>query len=213
MLVNTDLNKIKSNDNKIIKSNIENYELYSDNHPFSLSFRIKNFDSEKDFKYFIKSVERQVRNSIEYRYWKQYLIEVLDINTCIITNEKIEECTIEVHHHIPSLFTLVKILISKRMDNNEEFSTFDIALDTIKLHYLNKLGYITLIKSLHEKFHNGFLSIPISYVKGDYISFLNEYKKYIDDVDRELIDVRLATIESNCTWGRNDYPGMIQNGK
>jgi len=199
------LNDIKNHMANELKSNVENLELYSDNHPFRLSLRIKTFESEAEYTKFIRNVETTIRRSIEYRMWKGYIIDVLGIKTCMITNENIDECSIEVHHHLPTLFTLVKGLVNKKIENKEGFSTFDISLEAIELHFANKIGYATLIKSMHEKFHNGFLSIPKELIKGDYMYFINEFSKYLDDTDIELINVRLATNESNCEWSRDSY--------
>jgi hypothetical protein len=190
-------------------SKVECLELYSENYPFSLPLRIKNFESEAEFTKFIRCCERHVRNSLEYRAWKNYIIDVLGIHTCMITNERMDQVTIEVHHHIPSLFVLVKALVNKRLSNEEEFSTFDVALEAIEMHFKNKVGYTTLIKSIHEKFHNGFLAIPVDYVKGDFRSFLSEYTEFMEDEDLDTITQRLSINESNCGWGRNEYPGQI----
>jgi len=202
-----DLNKIKTSE-AVVKSNVENLELFADNHPFRLSLRINNFESEAEYNKFIKNVETTVRRSVEYKQWKSYIIDVLGIKTCMITNERIDECSIEVHHHLPTLYVLVKGIVNKKIEAKEKFSTFDIALEAIKLHFENKIGYITIVKTMHEKFHNGFLQIPKEYVRGDYMTFINEYSKYLDDADLELINVRLAAKESNCSWTRDSYPGQ-----
>jgi hypothetical protein len=195
-----------------IKSNIEKLELYSDEHPFSLALRIRNFESEGDYKKFIKNCELLVRRSVEYKLWRGYIIDVLGINECILTNESNSQVTVDVHHHVPSLFVLIQALINKHIDNNEEFCTFDVATEAIKLHFRNKIGYVTLIKSLHEKFHNGFLGIPIEKVKGDYQYFIKEYMKYLDDESIDKINERLATKESNCNWSRDNYPAEAVGG-
>jgi len=205
-----DLNKIATEEN-VIKSNVENLELYADNHPFRLSLRINKFESESEFNKFIKNVETMVRRSVEYREWKSYILEVLGIKSCVITNERVDECTIEIHHHIPTLYVLVKSIINKKLEAGESFSTFDIALKAIEIHFANKIGYITILRSMHEKLHNGFLPVPIELVKGNYNAFLNEYSKYLDDADLELINVRLATKESTCNWSRDNYSGAINS--
>jgi hypothetical protein len=199
-----DLSKLKQEIE--VKSNVESLELYSDNYPFSLSLRIANFESESDYKKFVKNCERLIRSAMEYKLWKNYIIDVLQINECMITHEKIDEVTIQVHHHVPSLYILVSALVNKRIENNEKFCTFDIAEEAISLHFQNKIGYITLLTSMHEKFHNGKLGIPISLVKGDYRYFMNNYSKYLDDADLERLEERLAVNESNCTWSKDNYP-------
>ena len=124
----------------------------------------------------------------------------------MITHESISQVSIDVHHHVPSLYTLVSALINKKMDDNEDFCTFDIAQEAIELHFKNKIGYVTLIKSIHEKFHNGYLTIPISFVKGDFQYFLDSYSRYLDEPDIDKIQSRLAINEHNCSWARDEYP-------
>lgn len=197
-----------------IKSNVENLELYSDSYPFRLSLRIRNFENEASYKKFVKNCEMLVRRCSEYKLWRDYIVNVLQISNCMITNESMEQVTIEVHHHVPSLYTLVSAIVNKKIETQQEFCTFDIAQESIELHFQNKVGYVTLLKSLHEKFHNGYLDIPITYVKGDYNYFITNYSKFIDDVEIETIQSRLAINENNCLWAKDDYPGvMTQAGR
>ena len=189
-----------------VKSNVESLELYSDNFPFRLSLRIKRFESESEYKKFLRNCEKIVRGSLEYKLWREYITDVLGVNSCMITDEKMDEVSIEVHHHIPSLFILIKALVNKKLEHEEEFSTFDTALETIKLHFMNKIGYLTLIKSIHEKLHNGYLSVPIGFVRGDYKYFIREFSKYLEEEDLDKINSRIAINESNCSWSRNNYP-------
>jgi len=193
----------------IIKSNVENLELYSDNYPFSLSLKINTFHSESEYKKFVRNCEASIRRSIEYKLWRNYIIDVLQINECVITHESIDEVSIDVHHHIPSLFTMISALINRNLENNVKFCTFDICQEIMELHFKNKLGYVTLLKSMHEKFHNGRLDIPINFVKGDYRYFMTNFSKYLDDQDLETIESRLAINQSNCSWSRDNYPAAI----
>ena len=189
-----------------IKSNVESLELYSDNYPFRLSLRIKNFENESEYKKFLRNCEKIVRGSLEYKSWRNYIIDVLGINTCMVTEEKMDEVTIEVHHHIPPLFTLMKALVNQKIEKSEDFCTYDIAIRSIELHFANKIGYLTLIRSMHEKLHNGYLTVPINFVRGDYTYFIREYSKYLEDEDLDKINSRLAVNESNCVWTRDNYP-------
>ena len=191
-----------------INSEVVGLELYSDQYPFRLPLRIKSFENEAEYTKFIRNCERQIRNSIEYKQWRNYIIDVLGVQSCMITQERMDQCTVEVHHHIPSLFVLVKSITNKMMDEEKEFSTFDISLEAIKYHFQNKVGYVALIKSMHERFHNGFLNIPSNVIKGNYQAFIEEYSSNIDDEDLDVIQQRLAVTESNCGWSRDNYPGQ-----
>ncbi len=193
-------------DNINVFSNVENLELYSDQYPFTLSLRVSNFETEIEYRKFVKNCELLVRRCREYKYWRNYIVDVLQVNTCMITHEVIGEVTIDVHHHVPSLYILVCCLVNERIESGKEFCSFDIASEAIELHFKNKLGYVTLIKSMHEKFHNGHLDIPIEVVKGDYNSFISSHSKYMDEEDLDQINRRLATKHSNCSWSKDDYP-------
>jgi len=183
----------------------ENQELFSEDCPFRLALRVKNFENETQYKKFLKNCEKLIRSSLEYNLWRDYIRDVLQLQECAITQEKMSEVSIEVHHHVPSLYLMVKALVNKKIDANEEFSTFDIATKIIELHFDNKLGYVTLLKSMHEKFHNGFLTIPMNLVKGDYNAFVREYGSYLDEEDLENMNQRMSINESNCSWTRNTY--------
>jgi len=204
-----DLNKLLENEetsniisikdnNVVVSSNEENLELYSDEYPFTLSLKTRNFENEAELTKYVRNCEKLIRGSHEYKLWRQYIIDVLGINSCMITNESMAEVTVEVHHHIPSLYTLVKCIINKKLTNEIEFSTFDICLDTIELHFLNRVGYAVLLKSIHEKHHNGYMPIPIESIKGNYSRFLRDYTQYIDEDDLNFINEKLTVHEHNC---------------
>ena len=188
-----------------IKSNVEKMELYSDSFPFNLPLRISRFESETDYAKFIKGCEGLLRKSIEYKDWRNYIIDVLGVNTCMITNERIDECTIDVHHHVPSLFMVVKALVNRKLKHEEKFSSFDICMEAIELHFQNKIGYVTLLASMHEKFHNGFLEIPKDLIKGDYMYFIKEFSEYLDDDDLNTINQRMSINSTNCDWTKDHY--------
>jgi len=194
---------------KKIESNEENSELYSDGYPFRLPLRIKNFENEAEFIKFSKNCEKLLRGSLEYRLWRSYILDVLQVNTCMITQERMDEVSIEIHHHIPSLFTLMKALVNKKIEVEEAFSTFDICQEAIKLHFDNKLGYLVLITSIHEKLHNGYLNVPTRLIRGDFNFFVANYAKYLDEAELETINKRLAVEDSDPLWSKGSYPGFV----
>ena len=59
-----------------LESNQENV-FKIENSPFELSLRITQFNDDKDEIKFIKSVEKMVRFSPEYRLWVEYIIDTL----------------------------------------------------------------------------------------------------------------------------------------
>lgn len=203
------LDEMISNSNEV-KSNIEKLELYSDNYPFNLPLRISTFDDESLYTKFIKNIEKLVRQSIEYKLWTDYIKDILGVHNCFITHERIDQVKIDIHHHIPSLYILVKAILNKKIQENNEFCSFDIATEVIEIHFKNRVGYVALIKSMHEKFHNGFLRIPIHLVKGDFQWFIREYSEYLDQEDLDVINERLTIDNSDNSWSANNYPGVME---
>lgn len=176
--------------------------------PFDLSLRIDNFSDDKDQIKFIKSVEKMVRFSPEYKLWVNYIVETLGQDKCEFTNEAKSECSVEVHHHPICLYTVVKAVIDNYIKQHKEFCTFDIARDVIELHFQNKIGYVVMISSLHEKYHNGFMQIPIEFVNGDYKHILTNYELDKEEYDRILLLCAVHKEDIVQAWSKNNYPGL-----
>ncbi len=193
-----------------IKCDDELLKLYSLSYPYSLTLRITNFETPADLLKFVRNCEKLIRLSYEYKLWREYIVDILKENYCPITLETNEEVSIEIHHHVPSLFIIVKSVVNKFIYENKEFCTFDICLEVISIHFQNKIGYIPLIKSIHEKVTNGHLKIPIKLIKGNYKEFINEYSKYFDDDDLNTINERLICNDELNNWTKDNYPGLVE---
>lgn len=179
--------------------------------PFDLALRIDGFSNDKDQIKFIKSVEKMVRFSMEYRLWVDYIIETLGQDRCEFTNELKSECPVEVHHHPICLYTIVKAVIDDKLKKHESFCTFDIARDVIELHFQNKVGYVVMLSDLHAKYHNGFMQIPIEFVSGDYKKILTTYEIDKEEYNRILLLCGVHKDDVVQSWGKNSYPGVTDN--
>lgn len=184
-----------------IISDVEKKELSSEKSPYTLLLRREDFSDEKELIKFIKSIESQIRFSPEYRIWTSYIRECLGFYMCSITGEVHAQTRVDLHHHPVSLFAIVKTVIFKYINSSKEFCSFDIAEDVIELHYENRIGYLPLVRSLHEKYHSGFLSIPIELVHGDYHYLIREFD--FDEDDEQSIQSKLAINKSNCSWNKS----------
>jgi hypothetical protein len=182
-----------------------------DNTMMTLPLRRAGFDEDKEYQKFIKNIERMVRSSAEYREWSTFVKDTLGYSTCAITEEKSAEVTIEIHHHPINLYTICKAIITSYINKEKQFCSVDIALECLELHYKNQVGYIPLVSSIHEKFHNGFLKIPIDFVHGEWKHVLNNYP--MEDVDVQMIsDMSMVQLDQlKQDWSRNNYDA-ISNG-
>ncbi len=141
-----------------------------------LPLRITEIDSSKEYKHIVKNIERLVRASYEYKIWRKYVLDTLGHNYCAFTGEVSEEVTIELHHHPITLYNLVAICIENRMSKNSSFCTLDIATEVLELHYNNLVGYVPLCKTIHEKYHNGYLKIAIEKCYGNWQELFKIYE-------------------------------------
>jgi len=179
-----------------------------DNSPFELSLRIDNFPDDKDEIKFVKAVEKMVRFSPEYRLWVDYIEETLGKNKCEFTGEVKGECPVDVHHHPICLFTIVKTIVDDKIRKHEQFCTFDIAREVIEMHFQNRVGYVLILSSLHEKYHNGFMQIPIEFVSGDYKYLLTNYEMEKEEYSRILLLCGVHKEDIVQSWNKNNYPGL-----
>ena len=189
---------ITSTDDCQIKS--ENQVLSSNDSPYTLSLRRNDFADEKEMERFIKSCERLIRMSPEYRIWTDYIRSVLGYYRCEITGESHQETTVDIHHHPFSLYAITKAAILRNEASGKEFCSYDISSEVIQLHYDMRVPFCLLISSLHEKFHNGALMIPMDLVHGDVQYFITTYLSFLDDDAVESITNRLGVTKENCGW-------------
>jgi hypothetical protein len=176
--------------------------------PFCLPLKIKNFTTEKEQVSFIRNVEKIIRGSIEYKLWVSYITTTLGHNKCALTDEKLLECPLDVHHYPIDLFTITKIIAADFIEKEIEFTSYDIAIRAMELHYQNKISYMVLLSDIHYKYHNGFQKLPIEYVHGDWKYILDNFK--VSDEERaEILDLANIHIDDcKVSWDSKSYPGL-----
>jgi hypothetical protein len=153
--------------------------------------------SDKDRIKFIKTVEKVIRSSMEYKEYIKYLKDVIDMTKCsFFTNINSENAkkkiSIEIHHEPFTLFDLVSIVYIRHKSMGRDPNPLLIAEEVMKLHYQDRVGLIPLSVTVHELVHNGKLFIPLQCVAGNYLEFL---KEYMDDIDPELQSILKKKIE------------------
>lgn len=183
-----------------LKSNEEKHEISSGEYPYTLTLRKEDFDNDKDLTKFVNNCEKMVRMSGEYRIWTEYIREALGYHSCQITGELHNQTRVEIHHHPITLFSIVKGVVLRNIASKKQFCTFDVATEVIQLHYELKAPFCLLVKSLHDKYHNGYLEIPIDMVHGDYNYFINNYISFFEDDEASSIISKLSVNRQNCGW-------------
>lgn len=155
-----------------------------------------NIMTDKDKVKAIKTIERIVRSSLEYKAYIKYLKDYIDMTRCSFfngvsnkdTNRKI---SIEIHHEPFTLFDITQIILEKQLDETGEVNYFSIAEEVMKVHYQCKVGLIPLSATVHDLVHTGDIFIPLQCPRGDFIGFLEEYDQYICKDIKETLQAKL----------------------
>lgn len=199
-----DSDKIKTEKSIITYDESEN-KLYSNSSEYVLRFERDNIEDSKQLNKFIKKCESMIRTCPEYSDWTDYIRNVLEMTECQITGELHHQTKSDVHHHPYCLYSIVKAVIMKRIAMEAPFSSIDVCKEVMDMHYKMRAPFIVLMKSIHEKFHNGFINLPMELVQGDYQYFIKHYTQFLDEEDLNPILDRLKINWDNCGYSQMKY--------
>lgn len=152
----------------------------------------------KEFDKFIKQIEKNVRNSIEYRELIQYLRLSFNMDTCSfyknVSNRDNTSIKIHIHHDPITLYDICMVVYRKQQASGQEFDEETIAKEVMWIHYNGMVGLIPLSETVHELVHNNYLFIPTTHVYGEYKKFVEMYEPYftIDQLEN-LHEIEKAT--------------------
>jgi len=142
----------------------------------------------------IKYIEREIRNSFEYRTYIQFLKEELDLTRCSLMKNidiKTTPVSLEFHHFPLTLYEITEAVGKSMVDGltkDEAVSGFDIAEKVVEEHYKHNIGLVPLTKTIHDMAHNGTIFIPIDAVNGNYQEFINDYRKHIEPATLDKVE-------------------------
>lgn len=142
-----------------------------------------NIISEKDKVKTVKTIERMVRSSLEYKEYIRYLKDYIDMTKCSffgnVRMDRYSKIKIEQHHSPFTLYDITMTVLLKHLDTYGEANLFEVAEEVMKLHYQCKVGIIPLSTTIHELVHEGTIFIPIQQVRGNWLQFYKEYEPFI----------------------------------
>jgi hypothetical protein len=172
-------------DNKIgniVATQIDgNPVIKSENTVFAESFYFAKFYDDKEYKKFINSVEKLIRASKEYKTYVELLrtnLQGLNFDN-ILSNITNLDADMEFHHYPVTLYEIVDIVMTDKLLQKKQFTSFTIAKEVMELHYKNMIGLVPLTKMNHELAHSGDIFISKKQVFGDYREFLKRYERAI----------------------------------
>ena len=152
--------------------------------------------NDKKLTKFIKTIERMVRSSYEYREYISYLVNVRMMNFCSVfqnvSRNTAKNIRIEIHHEPFTLYDIVYIVYMRFLNEGREIDPFMISDEVLELHFRGNVGLIPLSKTVHELVHVGRVFIPINFIDQGFFRFYQEYKAEIDETPlKDLLEKKI----------------------
>lgn len=150
-----------------------------------------DLEDDKEFKKYLKDIEKEIRGSFEYRHMIDYLKNYMGMDQCSfiqVSNKDNYNVKIEVHHYPFTLFDIVEIVYRKRAASYESLDVQMVAKEVTMLHYKLLIGLIPLSVTVHQLVHDGKIFIPVQNVLGRYKLFVDMYKLYCEPEQLETLD-------------------------
>ena len=158
-------------------SNDKVFGIKASDSPFAETFYFTDYYDDKLIKQFIKSVEKLVRTSVEYKTYIELLrTNIFALNhDSIMSNITTADVDLEFHHYPFTLYEIIECLMLQHIYDNENFTSFSIAKEVMDQHFKNNIGLVPLTKTTHELAHSGNLFISSKQIFGNYKKFMEEH--------------------------------------
>lgn len=135
---------------------------------------------------FIKTCERYIRSSNEYREYINFIKREMRMDACYV-NPTIRSANgkkyrIELHHEPFTLYDLVDIEIARREMEMEPLTLSQICENVMELHYAGLVGLIPLSKTQHQLIDCNKLFIPLQHIYQDFYKY---YEMFADVIESE----------------------------
>ncbi len=147
-----------------------------------LFYTTDQFETDKAKISFIKTVEKTIRGSVEYRRFIKYIKEELELTNCtVLSGIDSTEVKIEMHHTPFTLFDLVEIILNRRLSLGIPISTFSMAEESMVAHYQGIVGLVQLSQTMHELVHSNRISISRDEIIGNVKGFFDVYEVHFNE--------------------------------
>lgn len=158
----------------------------------------------------IKYMVRGIRSSYEYRMFTKTMKNELNVENCAFYKDYSLKngFGVELHHHPFTLFDITKVVASRQhKENGGWVRTWAVCEEVTKLHFMLKVGLVPLNPTAHKLVHSDKLYVHPEIVHGDWKSFFDEYKPFMDDELKVKIN---AYIEEGDKKDVDEYPEILK---
>lgn len=191
-------NYIDTNNNPVLKSPNSLYEL-----PF---YQTKESLLDMEiYKKFLDNAISRFRNSITYKHYKGFLLN-LGLDHCQFHgNINSDMATIEMHHNLLNIMDISVIITEHILSTVGYISTFDLIQLLKQEHKAHHIQLVMLSLTPHQLFHNDpeFFIHP-SMCFGDWNTFLKTYNKGItQDIAFKILNYVKKSLETDSSDDNN----------
>ena len=169
----------------------------------------KSLNDLQVFNSFIKNTEAMIRNSKEYKAYKNHLMKDLGLNHCMvfpnISNEVDDKITIEMHHGpILTLYDYCTIITKYCLKNDIPVTSFRISKMIIDEHNNDNVQVVMLCDLAHKLFHDQQIYINPRQAWGNLDRFINKYRDGISDKLIDIINKNIDIAQKSHSIDRDD---------
>lgn len=155
----------------------------------------------------IKTIEKYVRSSLEYKDFIKFLREFIDMNNCEFfqnLDAKGKKGFLQIHHEPYDLYTITDIVLTKQHKELGYIDELLVAEEVMRIHYRGLVGLIPLSITCHELVHDGKLAVPLDCVYGMFVEFTREYYDYIIEANPAYLVMLSEKIDLTKKLSRAD---------
>lgn len=150
---------------------------------------VEFFQEDAAYNRFVKTVERMVRTSADYKAFTNWVKTILGVNFCQVSSQILDgEATIEMHHGpLFTLYDVVSIVLNDYIQSGKKISTYRIADSVLAEHFELRVQFVMLAKTNHEAISNRDLFLNMRQGIGNVNAFIQKYAHALDDEQKYKI--------------------------
>lgn len=163
--------------------------------------------TDKEKAAFIKSVEKMVRGSYEYKEYISYLVNSQEMNVCSafegVSKDLARNIKLEIHHEPFTLYDITYILYLRFLSLGREIDVYELAEAVLAIHFRGMVGLLPLSKTVHELVHVGKVFLPLQFLDEGFMKFYHEFKTEVKMTNLEPILEKKIEISKTFNFKSN----------
>ena len=170
----------------------------------SLHKHVEYFEDISTYSKFIKSCERSIRTSKDYKVFISFIKQILGINFCQVSSHICDtDASIELHHGpIFTLYDITAVMLNYFMKTGKKINTLRITDAVLQEHFDLRVQVVMLATTNHEAAHNRDVFLNLKQGIGNLTEFIDMYKDCLEDIQKYKIWNYINMCKANPSFDR-----------